>query len=315
MKNNPLGPPFLMGEKTECSEYKDSPLKKGDLRGLFQKAKFIPFLLVSLIGFVFVTGCALHKRSFLKPIPITDQEVIKRVRDTIISNENSIRSIKAHADIKIRSSKLRVPIKFSGILRYKRPNVLRLIASKFSYTIFDLTYNTNQLSFHVPTERKVFLGTVDKMTKIEVAGIVFKPYDIVNIFNFSDMLKNSELHLEQDRESWIMRVYDADYKPKRLLAHIYINKMNNITMYELFDTAGKLMTLVTFGKYREIEGCNVPHRVEIKWLQNKTSIVFIFDNLSVNQELSDKMFNVTLPENTEIVPIGDLYRRVESSEL
>ncbi|MGR3317208.1 MAG: LolA family protein [Candidatus Anammoxibacter sp.] len=271
------------------------------------RLSFLCVLCVFAVNFLFFTGCASHKRSLLRPIPVTDQEVVKRIRDTIISNENNILSIKAHADIKIRSSALRVPIKFNGILRYKRPNALRLIANKFSYTIFDMTYNTNQLSFYVPTERKVFLGTFDKTTKIDVTGITFKPYDIVNIFNFSDMLNNAELYLEQDRESLIMHVYDPDYKPKRLLAYIYINKMNNISMYQIFDATGELMTVVTFDKYRKIEGCNVPHRVEIKWVQDKTSIVFIFDNLSVNQELSDKMFNITLPENTEIVPIGNLY--------
>ncbi|MGR3219627.1 MAG: LolA family protein [Candidatus Anammoxibacter sp.] len=273
------------------------------------------FLLISLTGFLLVAaGCAL-KQPLLKPIPITDQEVVKRIRDTIISNENNIRSIKAHADIKIRSSMLKLPIKFKGVLRYKRPNVLRLIANKFSYTIFDLTRHANQLSFYVPTERKAFVGTFDKMTKIDVAGIAFKPYDIVNIFNFTDMLKDAALYIEKDHESWIMHVYDSDYKPERLLAYIYINKMNNITMHKLFDSTGKLMTLVTFDKYREIEGCNVPHKVEIKWVQDKTSIAFIFDNLSVNEELPDKMFNVTLPENTKIEPIGDLYRRAESSDM
>lgn len=277
------------------------------MKTVYFKYSKLAFFLISLINFIFFTGCAAHKPSVLELTPEINQQLVKKIRKSIISNENKIRSLKTNADIKVRSSFLRIPVKFNGILRYKRPNALRMVANKFSYTIFDMTYNSSQLSFYVPQERKIFLGAFDESTNIEVAGLTFKPYDIVNIFNFNEQFKDMEFSLEPYQESWIMHVYDTNHDSKRLFANLYISEENNITEYELFDYNGKPKTSINLDKFKELEGCNIPHKIEFKWPQNDTSFALTFSNLTVNQDLPDNMFNFYVPENTEIIPIGSWY--------
>lgn len=281
--------------------------KEAKMKKRYSKHIKLVFFLIPLINFFFFIGCAAHKPSILELTPEINQKLVKKIRKSVISNENKIRSLKTNADIKVKSPMLRIPVKFNGILRYKRPNALRMVANKFSHTIFDMTYNNNQLSFYVPQEGKVFLGTFDQSTNIEVTGITFKPYDIVNIFNFNEQFKDMEFFLEPGQESWIMHVYDPSHNSKRLFADLYINKNNNITKYELFGYNGKPKTSITLDKFKELEGCNVPHKIVFKWPQNNSSLAFTFSDLIINQELSDNMFKFYVPENTEIIPIGSWY--------
>lgn len=267
----------------------------------------LPFLLISLINIIFFIGCAAQKPSIVEPTLDINQKLANEIRGSILSNENKLHSLKANAVIKVKSPDFRVPIKLKGILRYKRPDALRLVASKFTFTIFDMTYKSDHLSFYVPQERKVFLGSFDKSTWIEVTGLTFKPYDVFNIFNFNELFRDMEYNIEPYKELWKMHIYDNNHSPRHLLADLYINKNNDVTRYDLFDRNGKPNTLVTLDEFKELNGYNFPQKIKIKWPQNKTSLSLTFLNPKVNQELSDKMFNFSMPENAEIVTISNLY--------
>lgn len=277
-----------------------------DFQVITRRSKYLKliFLVISLINFRFFIGCATHKPSVLERTPEIDQKLVKKIHKSTISNEKKFISIKTNADIKVKSPLLRTSVKFNGILRYKRPDSLRMVASKLSHTIFDMTYNGHQLSFYVPQEKEVFLGAFDENTKIEIAGLTFKPYDIVNIFNFNEQFKDMGFLLEPYSESWIMHIYDSNHDPKRLLADLYINKNIIITKYKLFDYNGLPKTVITLDKFQDIEGCLIPHKIEINWPQNNTSIAFTFRDMVINHELPEKMFNFRVPENTKIIPLG-----------
>lgn len=265
------------------------------------------FKLIFFINLVLYLGCAAHKPSVIEKVPEADQKLARKIRGSILSNDDKLRTLKTNAVIKVKSPDFRVPVKLRGILRFRRPNTLRLVASKFTFTIFDMIYNSNQLSFYVPQERKVFLGFFDASTEIQVTGLTFKPYDVLNIFNFKELFQDNEYYLETDKELWIMHIYDQNHNPKHLLADLYINKYYNVIGYDLFDDKGKTKTSVSLDEFAELDSCHIPHKIMIKWPQNKTSLALSFSNPVINQILPDEMFAFQAPQNASIIPIASMY--------
>jgi len=265
------------------------------------------FLVVPLISFSIISGCASHKTSKIVPAaPKTNLMLIDEMQNAIISNERKITSIKTNAIIKLKSPMTRVPVKFKGVLRYNQPNSIRLVASKYSYTLFDMVYNNTQFTLYIPQDRSVFSGSIDRHTKIKITDLTIRPYDIVNIFNFEEHLKDKDITIKQDKEEWIVHVYDPNNSPKRLLSTIYIDSNKNVTKHELMDKKGKRDTLITFNDYKEIDGCRIPHGIKIKWPYSSTYLIFAFNDLVVNEELSSEMFDFNQPGGTTIVPISML---------
>ncbi len=265
------------------------------------------FLVVPLVSFSIISGCASHKTSKIIPAsPETNLSLIDEMQNAIISNEKKITSIKTNAIIKLKSPMTRVPVKFKGVLRYNQPNSIRLVASKYSYTLFDMLYNNTQFTLYIPQDRSVFFGSIDRHTKIKITDLTIRPYDIVNIFNFEEHLKDKDITIKQDKEEWIVNVYDPHNSPKRLLSTIYIDSNKNVTKHELMDKKGKRDTLITFDDYKEIDGCRIPHGIKIKWPYSSTYLIFAFNDLEVNEELSTQMFDFNQPEGTTIVPISML---------
>ena len=266
--------------------------------------KKLLFKLIFFITIILYVGCAAHKPLVIEKLPVADQKLARKIRGSILSNDDKLRSLKANAVIKVKSPDFRVPVKLKGILRFKRPDTLRLVASKFTFTIFDMIYNSNQLSFYVPQERKVFLGLFDASTEIEVTGLTFKPYDVLNIFNFKELFKDNEYNIETNDESWIMYIFSQNYNPKNLLAELHINKFNNVVGYELFDNKGKTRTSVSLDEFIELDSCHIPQKIKIKWPQSKTSLALSLKTPEINQKLPDEMFVFPVPENASIVPIA-----------
>ena len=265
------------------------------------------FLAVPLISFSIISGCASHKTSKIVP---SAQEInlkfIEEMQNAIISNEKKITSIKTNANIKLKSPMFRVPVKFKGVLRYNQPNSIRLVASKYSYTLFDMVYNNTKLFLYIPQDRSVFSGPIDRSTKIKITDLTIRPYDIVNIFNFEEHLKDKDITIKQDKDEWVVHVYDPHDNPKRLLSTIYIDNNKNVTKHKLMDKKGKTDTLITFNDYKEIDGCRIPHGIKIKWPYSSTYLIFAFNDLVVNEELSAQMFDFNQPDGTTIVPISML---------
>ena len=272
-----------------------------------EKSIKLLFLAIPLAGFFIISGCASHKASKIDPrADEINKQFMEEIQDSIISNEKKITSIMTNANMKLKSPMFRVPVKFKGVLRYNKPNSIRLVASKFSYTIFDMIYNNTQLNLYVPQEGSVYSGTIDRDTKIKITGLTIRPYDIVNIFNFEEQLKDKHITIEQDNEEWVVHVYNPNEEPKRLLSSIYIDHNKNVTKHELMDKKGKRDTLITFKDYKEIDGCRIPHEIKIKWPYSSTYIIFAFKDLKVNEELASQMFDFNQPNGATIVPISML---------
>ena len=264
-------------------------------------------LAIPLVSFFIISGCASHRASKIDPgAQEINKQFMEEMQEAIISNEKKITSIMTNANIKLKSPMFRVPVKFKGVLRYNKPNSIRLVASKFSYTIFDMIYNNTQLNLYVPQDGSVYSGSIDRNTKIKITGLTIRPYDIVNIFNFEEQLKDKDITIEQDKEEWIVHVYDPNEEPKRLLSNIYIDHNKNVTKHELMDKKGKRDTLITFKDYKEIDGCRIPHEIKIKWPYSSTYLIFAFNDLKVNEVLSAQMFDFNQPNGSSIVPISML---------
>ena len=102
-----------------------------------------------------------------------------------------------------------------------------------------------------------------------------------------------------------MRIVDPLKGSNHLLANLYIDQSYNVMKYEMFDDNKIVKTLITFKYYTELEGCRLPKVIEIMWPQDNAFFNLTFRSFAVNQTLSDKIFNFSLPEHTEVVPVSN----------
>lgn len=266
-----------------------------------------------LLMIVIFSGCASHMESIVEPKKerIGDR-LASEIHTAVFSNDAKYTSIKTNVDIRVRSPLLRRSVKLKGVLRFQRPDSLRLVTNKFSFTIFDMTYKDGRLLFHVPQEGKLFSGRIYEDTTVNVTGLTFRPFDLVNIFSFTDLLEDMEFYLEQANDMLVMHVYDGYDKPdgglntSNLLADLYINNSNDVTMYNIFDGNGRAETSVTLDNFKELNGCRIPQKVLIEWPAIDTSLALTLNNTTLNQMLPDQMFDFRIPDNTEVIPLESI---------
>ncbi len=254
-----------------------------------------------------LTGCATHTPKSTSAILKVTPELAKEIHDTIVLNESKIRTLKAKTSIKVKSQLLRVPTKLSGILMFKWPDSMRLITNKLVFTIFDMTYAGNQVWFNVPSERKVYTGLYNDKTVVSGFGISFKPYDVITIFNFNELFKKNEFYFDVDQDSWVMHIIDSDSKENSLLANLYIDPNYNVRKYEMLDYNGNITTSILFDNHIDLDGCKVPQSVNIIWPKEKSSFQLLFKDFTVNKDLPDSVFQFSMPENSDMIPIGSFY--------
>ncbi len=253
------------------------------------------------------TGCDATKHAIIDPLPKVTPELVTEARNALLANESKIRTIKARVVIKVRNPAFRTSTKLNSILRFKRPDVMRMIVSKLTFTIFDMTHADNQIWLYVPQENRVYAGYFDKTMSVGGMGITFKPYDLVNIFNYNNIFKDKTLYMEQDDDNWVIRIIDTEVEPARHLANLYFDRGYLMLKYELIADTGELGTIFKFSDYQEFADCSFPQTIEIDWPQDKTTFQLDFRELSVNHELPDKIFDFNKPLNSEIIPIGGIY--------
>lgn len=268
-----------------------------------QHLKLTP-LLISIISILYFTGCASHMTVTQKELPEPNYLLAHEIKTSLLENESKIRTIKGNAAIEAKCASMQSAFRLNSIIRFKRPDIMRMITNKLSFTIFDLTFNGKNLWFYVPSEKKVFTGAIDETTKINRFGLSFKPYDIFNIFfNYNGLFKDNDFFLETDNGLLVMRIVDPLKGSKHLLANLYIDQSYNVLKYEMFDDNKSVKTLITFKYYTELEGCKLPKVIEIMWPQDNAFLNLTFRSFTVNQTLSDEIFKFSLPDHTEVVPL------------
>lgn len=264
-------------------------------------------LLLVIAVLVCFAGCATQISKAPGKLPKINDELAKEIHNALLYNEEKIKTIKAKASVKIKSPMLRTPTRFNAILRFKQQSSMRLIASKLTFTVFDMIYVGNQIWFNVPTEKRIYAGFFDKNTVVDGFGVSFKPYDVINIFNFNQLLKDKEYSFGMQKDLWVMHVMESKKNPNSLLANIYIDQHYNVRKYEIFDDNGGVMTLFKFDDYVKMDECNVPQIIEIEWPTKKSAFILTFKDISLNRKLSDDIFQFSMPHDFEVVPIGNWY--------
>lgn len=254
---------------------------------------------------ILILGCASQK-PMTRSSELVRTISVKGLQDAIILNTSKIQTLKSKITIQISSPNLPHPVRLNGILRFKRPNMVRLVASKLTFTMFDMIYNGSRFWFYIPQEDKVYSGIFNDNAIINVLGALFKPHDIINIFNYKGLFEEKVASLATGERHWVIHIM-GKLSQRHLFCNIYIEKDNlNVTRCEFFDNDVNLQTLISMDNYLAINGCNVPRMIKIEWLPIKSAIVLNLDGVEVNQELSDIIFDFSIPERSEIVPIDIL---------
>lgn len=258
---------------------------------------------VTLFLLLLILGCA-GQKPMTRPSEAIREISVKKLQDAIILNTSKIQTLKSKIIIQISSPNSPHPVRLNGIFRLKQPNMMRMVASRLTFTIFDMIYNGSQFWFYIPQEEKVYSGIFNDNAIINVLGMLFKPHDIINIFNYKGLFEEKVASMGIEERHWVIHIMEKQYSG-RLFCNIYIEKNNiNVTRCEFFDNDGHLKTLISLDNYLTVDGCNVPRMIKVEWLPVKTAIVLNLDGLEVNQELSNNIFDFSIPERSTVVPIN-----------
>ncbi|HHT9130789.1 MAG TPA: LolA family protein, partial [Candidatus Brocadiaceae bacterium] len=150
---------------------------------------------------VLSSGCATYKTSTLQRSIWEDTSAIlgnihgqaqclslQQIQDVLISNSSKLTTFRANVGITFTTPDTKGPIRCSGTMLYQSPKRVRIVASKFVTTLFDMVSDGNKFWLYIPLENKVYTGTCGAFHKIEADGISIFPGDIASLFNYKEIL-------------------------------------------------------------------------------------------------------------------------------
>src|SRR5574337_744416 len=133
---------------------------------------------------VLLSGCATYKTSTLPRSIWEDTSAIlwnihgqtqclslQQIQDVLISNSSKLITFRANVGITFTTPDTKGPIRCSGTMLYQSPKSVRVVASKFATTLFDMVSDGNKFWLYIPLENTVYTGTCSAFHKIEAEGI------------------------------------------------------------------------------------------------------------------------------------------------
>lgn len=267
-----------------------------------------PFLLP--IAATLLTGCAA-----VEHVPAGPPKVltVEEVREGVTSNSKKISTLKAKAKITFMSRDLKDPLNCTGYIRLERPKRLRIICSKLFSTIFDVVSNGSEFWLYVPKEKKLYRGRSDQ--DIRYLGLRFSPNEIAGILENGEVFQDSTVtSFEVHAEHWHIDLMN----PRELTQHhLVVDRYNlNLVRFETYNPDGTLRMKALFDDFEDIDGCNIPERIEVYWPRRNTKLIIRLKDVRLNEELNPNIFRFTKPENVDVIRLSKggepSYLRIEN---
>lgn len=274
--------------------------------------KSVTFLIALIILLSF--GCATQKpRPYLghKPLgeSIIDVSKIKtlsfhQVKESIILEWQELISLKADAKITIISPEINELFNCKGVLRFQKPEKIRVIGSKFASTVFDILSDGENYWFYLPRQKVVYTGKCDAVRRANDNAYIY-PDDIGTLLDYGKLFEGRSAFMETWPTFWFIHVFDKKDEEILPYGRLKIDRVdNNVTELTLFKKDSSIKVQAFFDNYANIDGQKVPEKVQISWPETGTTLILILNNLSINEYLKPQIFQFNKPRNVDIIKIS-----------
>jgi hypothetical protein len=265
-----------------------------------------------------IIGCATHRPSILQRSIWEDKSLIsekiqgevqtlslQEIWETLLSSNANLYTFRSKVDIVLDTPDLKGPLHCKGSIVYEKPNSLRIIGSRFFTTLFDISSDGDKFWLHIPMEKKLYTGTHDTYHRIEMLGMNIFPADIVNLFNYKEVLVGEKLALETWPTYWLVHLLDMDTRFLNLQGKVSLDRVNaEVFRSDFFHADGSVRLQALFTNYTTIEGCRVPQRIDVRWPSYNTTLGITFSHIDVNLPLNPKIFTPSIPTGVHVIDLN-----------
>jgi hypothetical protein len=227
---------------------------------------------------------------------------VQQIRDALLSNSSKLTTLRADVEMVLMTPDLKGPIRCNGLILYQHPKNFRAMGSRFATTVFDLASNGDTFRLYVPREKNVYTGNCNTFHKIEDLGINIFPGDMINLFNYRDVLEGINPVLEVWPAFWLLHALEASEKNVQLKGNLFIDRVyGEAFRFEIFNPDGSVRFQAIFTNYAAYNGCRIPQKIDVRWPEHKTSLSMTFSNIRANETLDPKVFNLTIPKEAHTI--------------
>lgn len=227
-----------------------------------------------------------------------------QVKESIVSNGLNFTSLKAKADITIISPEINGTFRCKGVLRFQKPDKIRVIGSKLARTVFDMLSDGENYWFYLPNQRAVYTGKSNMMHRTDDGAYIF-PDDIAALLNYDMLFEGRSAFMEIWPTSWLIHVFDEKDEEFIPYSRLKVDRINgNVTELAIFNAESFLKVNAVYGDYTEIDGQAIPKVIQINWPETNTTLILILQNLSINETLKPKIFQFKKPRKADIIKIN-----------
>ena len=255
---------------------------------------------------LFLAGCGPKPKP--QPIqerrPLTEGELISILQD----NKEGLRSIKAKVAVKVRTPETRGDqFLEEGLIAIAKPDRMRLRAEKLFAARLELVSDGRIFWVYVktPEDEKVYTGTVN--SRVEESALPLSPKLLIEAMGFSEIAigGDEEYVIEDQYGEYVVTILQrgeklVPLKKVRISAYDW-----NISSIDYFEPDGKIFARVSLTHYRLEQGFNLPHTVEVSWPFSDSSLRLTFKKYTLNEVLSDKLWEFKPPRGVEPEWISD----------
>ncbi|MFQ5963647.1 MAG: outer membrane lipoprotein carrier protein LolA [Candidatus Scalinduaceae bacterium] len=266
--------------------------------------------LITILSF----GCATHKTK-----PLVRNELIHKseidiskikdlsflqVKENLVLEGRKLTTLKAKADITIITPERNGTFRCKGVLRFQRPNKIRIIGSKLAITAFDMVSDGESFWFHLPKQKVVYTGKSNMTRKTHNNAYMF-PDDIAVLLDYDKLFEGKPAFMETWPTFWFIHVFDKEGGEFTPFSRLKVDRTDNtVTELTLFNTDSSIKAHAFFNDYTKIDSQIIPRFVQIDWPETNTTLSLNLNNLSINETLKQEIFQFKRPRKTDIIIIN-----------
>jgi outer membrane lipoprotein-sorting protein len=248
---------------------------------------------LSLSCVFFITACAPGLRPATSRPPLLNQSSSQVLLRAIEENRAQVSSLRGRARIKVVST--RENLRADCLVFIQRPDRLRLeILNPMKMPLFLFLHNGEEWINYSFAENRYLKG--EDKEKVTLVGLRVK--DVISFASgqLPLVLSNREnvaCHL--DGEDTILTLTSGEGEEKIWINH----EGNQEDKGEFYDLFGELKLRVGFKKFQRAGDILFPHQIEIYLPKDHTWITLTYEEIQLNAELEDDLFQFTPPPYAE----------------
>ena len=280
-------------------------------------------LLAGETGCLFRTRLVEMQTSTAKLQTATKQQLVDRINQ----QASQIKTLNATVEIAAsvggeRKGKVTDYQQVLGYILVRKPDMLRMIGlfPIVRNKAFDMVSDGTRFKLSIPAKDKFYVGSADVINPASNPLENLRPQVIYNALLLPEIDKDEIAVLENNTEAVVdlkakKLVQQPDYvidiirrtdagSDWYLYREIIFERVNLVPHRQLiYDTAGAIITRVTYQVYRDYNGISFPTVIEIERPQEEYTIRLTVTKLVINETLRDDQFALQQPPGSQLVDL------------